>query len=49
MQLKKCAVYGDGVVTGGTCQSGLRSFVPEISRWMVLHGCVDQLELIVIK
>ena len=49
MQKKICAVYGEGAVTDRTCQSGLRSFVLEISRWMMLHGRVDQLKLIEIK
>ena len=37
MQKEKiCAVYGEGAVTVGICQSGSRSFVLEISRWTVL-------------
>ncbi|XP_026971584.1 growth hormone-regulated TBC protein 1 isoform X5 [Sagmatias obliquidens] len=44
-----CAVYGEGAVTAGTCQSGLRSSVLEISRWTMLHSRVDQLKLIAIK
>ena len=35
MQKKICAVYGEGAVTEGV-KSGLRSFVLEISRWMML-------------
>ena len=31
MQKKICAVYGEGAMTAQTCQSGLRSFVLEIS------------------
>ena len=46
---KICAVYGEGAVTDQTCKSGLRSFVLEISCWMILHGRVDQLKLIAIK
>ena len=50
MQKEKiCAVYGEGAVTVGICQSGSRSFVLEISRWMMLQGQVDQLKLIVSK
>ena len=30
-------------------QSGLQSFVLEISCWMMLHGWVDQLKLMMIK
>ena len=30
-------------------ESGLRSFVPEISHWMMLHCQEDQLKLIAIK
>ena len=32
-----------------TTKNGLQSFVPQISRWMMLHSWVDQLKLIVIK
>ena len=31
-------MWGEGAVTDRTCQSGLRSLVLEISRWMTLHG-----------
>ena len=30
-------------------RSGLRTFVLELSHWMMLHGWVDQLKLIAIK
>ena len=30
-------------------KSGLQSFVLEISCWMMLHGLIDQLKLIVTK
>ena len=43
---KICALYGEGAVTDQTCQSGLRSFVLEISCWTMLHGQVDQLKLL---
>ena len=50
MQKKKvCAVCGEGAVTDGTCQSGLRCFMLEISCWVMLHGRADQLELTVIE
>ena len=48
-QKKICAVYGEGVWLIKCVKSGLQSFVFEISRWMTLHGSVDQRELIVIK
>ena len=38
MQKKVCAAYGEGAVTDWTCQNGLRSFVLEISHWVVLHS-----------
>ena len=46
---KTCAVYGEGAVTDGIRQSGLWSFVLEVSRWTMLLGRADQLKLIVIK
>ena len=49
MQKKICAVYGEGAVPDQTYQNGLRSFVLEISYWMMLHSQVEQLKLIVIK
>ena len=49
MQKKICAMYGEGAATDQTCQSGLQSFLPEISRWTMLHGRVDQLKVIAIK
>ena len=30
-------------------KSGLRNFMLKISHWMMLHGRVDQLKLVVIK
>ena len=30
-------------------ESGLQSLVVEMSHWMMLHGQVDQLKLIVVK
>ena len=45
---KICAVYGEGAVTERV-KSGLRSFMLQISHWMMLHSRVDQLKLIVIK
>ena len=36
MQKKTCAVCAEGAVTDRTCQSGLRSVVPEIPRWTML-------------
>ena len=53
LKLKKkkkiCAECGEGAATDQMCQSGLRSFVLEISGRMMLHGVVDQLKLVVIK
>ena len=48
-QKKICAVYEEGAVTDRTCKSGLRSFVLEISRWMMPQGWVDKLKLIAVK
>ena len=46
--LKKiCAVHGESTVTDQMCQK--QTFMPEISQWMMLHGQVEQLKLIVIK
>ena len=44
-----CAVYGKGAATDQTCQSGLQSFMLEMSRWMMLHSWVGQLKLTAIK
>ena len=33
-----CAVYRKGAVTDWTRQKWLQSFMPEISRWMILHS-----------
>ena len=45
MQLKCkneiCVVYGECTMTHQTCQSGLRSFILEISSWMIIHGPID--------
>ena len=49
MQKEMRAVYGEGAVTDWMCQLGLWSFVLVISRWTMLHGWVDQVELIAIK
>ena len=49
MQKRICAMYGEGAVTDRTCQSGLQSFLPEISHRMMLHSQVDQFKLIGIK
>ena len=49
MRKKICVVYGEGVVTDRTGQSGLQSFMLEISCWTMLHGCINQLKLIAIK
>ena len=49
MPKKICAVYGEGAVTDQTCPSGLGSFMGQISRWMMLHGWVDQMKLMAIK
>ena len=45
---KMRAVYGEGAVTEHV-ESGLWSFVLEISCWTMLHGWVDKLKLIAIK
>ena len=44
MQENVCAVYGEGAVIDELCQSGLRSFVLEISHWIMLHRQVYQLK-----
>ena len=53
MQLKRrekiCAVYGEGAVTDQMCQKWFGKFVPEISPWMMLQSCINQLKLILIK
>ena len=45
-QKKICAVYEEGAVTDRTCKSGLRSFVLEISRWMMLYGWSRPVEVV---
>ena len=57
MQLKhknRREMYGEGIVTDQTWQSGLCSFVLEISCWTMLHGQVvevdnDQIEALIEK
>ena len=49
-QKKICAVYGEGAVTDRTCQKWFAKFhAGDFSNWMMLHGRVDQLKLIMIK
>ena len=49
MQKKIHAGYEESAVTDRTRQSGLLSFMLEISRWTMLHSQEDQLKLIGIK
>ena len=37
-------MYGDGAGTDRTCQSGLQSFVLEISHWTMLHSQADKVD-----
>ena len=46
---KICAVCGEGAVTASMCLKWCASFKLQISHWMMLHGRVDQVKLIVIK
>ena len=45
---KICAVYGEGAGTDRV-KGGLRSYVLEISHWMMFHSQVEQLKWIAIK
>ena len=49
MQKEIYVVYGEGAVTDRTCQKWFAKFRARDSRWMMLHGRVDQLKSIAIK